>query len=265
MSDIPVVIVCGGQGTRMRGATEQKKELVEVGGRPILWHVMRIFSAHGFNRFVLTLGYGADQIRRYFTEYELMTRDVTLTLGHVGNGENGRFPPHFHDQPQHDPWQVSLVDTGLHTEKASRIARVADYLNSDRFFVSYGDDVSDVDLTQLVAFHQAHGKLATITAVQVTLPYGVVEANEAGLVSGFVERPLLPHWINGGFMLFESSVLDLMLGANVNLETDVLTTLAQQQQLMIYRHHGFWQSMNTMKDTLLLEKIWQENPPWKIW
>lgn len=268
MSDIPVVIVCGGQGTRMRGSTSRKKELVEIGGRPILWHVMRIFSAHGFNRFVLTLGYGANQIRRYFAEYELMTRDVTLMLGET---ENGRSATHFHNkanhdrQIAHDRWQVSLVDTGLHTEKASRIARVADYLDGDRFFVSYGDDVSDVDLTKLVAFHQAHGKLATITAVQVTLPYGVVEADEAGLVSGFVERPLLPYWINGGFMLFEKSVLDIMGGDNTNLETDVLATLAQQQQLMVYRHTGFWQSMNTMKDTLLLEKIWQENPPWKVW
>jgi glucose-1-phosphate cytidylyltransferase len=262
VSDIPVVIVCGGQGTRMRGSTERKKELVEIGGRPILWHVMRIFSAHGFNRFVLTLGYGADQIRRYFAEYEMMTRDVSLTLG---KERNGRSPRHFHDQPAHDPWQVSLIDTGLHTEKASRIARVADYLDGDRFFVSYGDDISDVDLTQLVDFHRSHGQLATITAVQITLPYGVVEADEAGLVSGFVERPLLPYWINGGFMLFERNILDLMVGDDVNLETDVLFTLAQQQQLMIYRHHGFWQSMNTMKDTLLLEKIWQKDPPWKVW
>jgi glucose-1-phosphate cytidylyltransferase len=134
---------------------------------------MRIFSAHGFNRFVLTLGYGADQIRRYFAEYEMMTRDVSLTLGEE---RNGRSPLQFHDQSAHDPWQVSLIDTGLHTEKASRIARVAHYLDGDRFFVSYGDDVSDVDLTQLVNFSPAHGKLATITAVQVTLPYGVVEA-----------------------------------------------------------------------------------------
>ncbi|RMG90416.1 MAG: glucose-1-phosphate cytidylyltransferase [Chloroflexi bacterium] len=261
--DIPVVIVCGGMGTRMRGSTTRKKELVEVGGRPILWHVMRIFSAHGFNRFVLTLGYGADQIKRYFLEYERMSRDMTLRLGTPADGdENIR----YHGVAGHDPWEVSLVDTGLHTEKASRIARVAQYLQGERFFVAYGDDVSDVDLTALVAFHRSHGRLATLTAVQVHLQYGVVEADESGLVSGFVERPLLPYWINGGFMLFERKVLEMMsAGDNVNLETEVLPELARQKQLMIYRHTGFWQSMNTMKDTLLLEKIWQENPPWKVW
>jgi glucose-1-phosphate cytidylyltransferase len=263
MKEIPVVIVVGGQGTRMRGSTATKKELVEVGGKPILWHVMRIFSAHGFNRFVLTLGYGADQIRRYFLQYEAMSRDLTLE---IGGPANGRSPIHYHNNTGHPPWQITLADTGLNTEKASRIARVAPYLNSDRFFVAYGDDISDVDLQALVRFHKQHGKLATITAVQVDLQYGVVEADEQGLVSGFVERPRLPYWINGGFMLFEQSVLKMMAdGDDVNLETQILSQLARQNQLMIYRHTGFWQSMNTMKDTLTLEKIWHNDPPWKVW
>jgi glucose-1-phosphate cytidylyltransferase len=263
MEDIPVVIVCGGQGTRMRGSTSRKKELVEVGGRPILWHVMRIFSAHGCHRFVLALGHGQDQIRRYFLEYEPMTRDMTVQLG---GPSNGRSHTTYHGEITHPTWDVSLIDTGLNTEKASRITRVADYLNADRFFVAYGDDVSDVDLTDLIRFHKAHGKLATITAVQVNLQYGVVEADEAGLVTGFAERPLLPYWINGGFMLFEREVLDLMSQSeDVNLETDVMPVLAERGELMIYRHTGFWQSMNTMKDTMLLEEIWQKNPPWKVW
>lgn len=263
MNEIPVVIVVGGQGTRMRGSTATKKELVEVGGRPILWHVMRIFSAHGFNRFVLTLGYGADQIRRYFLQYEAMSRDLTLEIGGLADG---RSAIQYHNHTGHSPWQITLVDTGLNTEKASRIARAAPYLNADRFFVAYGDDISDVDLQALVRFHTQHRKLATITAVQVDLQYGVVEANEQGLVSGFVERPRLPYWINGGFMLFERSVLEMMAnGDDVNLETQILPQLAQQNQLMIYRHTGFWQSMNTMKDTLTLEKIWHDDPPWKVW
>lgn len=263
METIPVVILCGGEGTRMRGSTARKKELVEIGGRPILWHVMRIFSAHGCQEFILTLGYGQDQIRRYFLEYETMMRDLTLQLGRPGE-----VTPQvtLHGDLDHPTWRVSLVDTGLHTEKASRIARVATYLTGERFFVAYGDDVSDVNLTDLVRFHRAHGKLATITAVQVDLQYGVVEADDTGLVTGFVERPRLPYWINGGFMLFERQVLDRMSAhEDVNLETEILPTLAAEQQLVIYRHTGFWQSMNTLKDTLLLEKIWQTNPPWKVW
>jgi glucose-1-phosphate cytidylyltransferase len=265
MEDIPVVIVCGGQSTRMRAGTSDdiKKELVEVGGRPIIWHVMRIFSAHGFNRFVLALGYKGDQIRRYFAEYDIMLRDVTLQLGAT---DHEAAPAHIHNQIDHPTWEVTLVDTGLNTDKASRVARVAPYMQGQRFFVGYGDDVSNVDLQALVRFHRAHGKLATITAVQVNLQYGVVEANEKGLVERFVERPRLPYWINGGFMLFERPVLDLMAaGADVSLETQVLPQLAREQQLMIYRHTGFWQSMNTFKDTMELENAWQQNPPWKIW
>ena len=265
MEDIPVVIVCGGQSTRMRAGTDDdiKKELVEVGGRPIIWHVMRIFSAHGFNRFILALGYKGDQIRRYFAEYDTMLRDVTL---HLGAMDGGTPPAQIHNQISHPAWEVTLVDTGLRADKATRIARVAQYLGGQRFFVAYGDDVSNVDLQALVKFHHAHGKLATLTAVQVNLQYGVVEADEAGLVNQFVERPRLPYWINGGFMLFERQALDLMAaGSDVNLETEVLPQLAHDRQLMIYRHTGFWQSMNTFKDTMELENAWQLNPPWKIW
>ena len=265
MEDIPVVIVCGGQSTRMRAGTDDdiKKELVEVGGRPIIWHVMRIFSAHGFNRFILALGYKGDQIRRYFAEYDTMLRDVTL---HLGATDREAAPAQIHNQIRHPAWEVTLVDTGLQADKATRIARVAQYLGEQRFFVAYGDDVSNVDLRALVEFHGAHGKLATLTAVQVNLQYGVVEADEAGLVNRFVERPRLPYWINGGFMLFERQALDLMAaGSDVNLETEVLPKLAHDRQLMIYRHTGFWQSMNTFKDTMELENAWQQNPPWKIW
>jgi glucose-1-phosphate cytidylyltransferase len=262
MEQIPVVILCGGQGTRMRGQTLTKKELVRVGGRPIIWHVMRIFSAYGFNEFILTLGYQADQVKRYFLDYEAMSRDL---LVHLGDPEGGAGVG-FLNGTGHPPWQVRLVDTGLHTEKASRIARVGSNLKSERFFVAYGDDVSDVDLGALTAFHREHGRLATLTAVQIRLPYGVVEADESGRVHGFLERPQLAHWINGGFMLFERPVLDLMAsGENVNLEKEILPRLAEEGRLMIYRHRGFWQSMNTMKDNLLLEELWQQGAPWKVW
>lgn len=262
MEDIPVVILCGGQGTRMQGQTLTKKELIEVGGMPIIWHVMRIFSAHGFNRFVLTLGYQAEQIKRYFLDYEALTRNFSIKLGIGEDQQTVTYP----DDVQHDSWNVSLVDTGLYTEKASRIAAVSDHLNGARFFVAYGDDVADIDLAELTKFHQDHHKAATITAVRIRLPYGVVEADDDGLVSGFIERPLLNQWINGGFMLFEREVLDLMAaGEGVNLEQDVLPELAAAGELMIYRHRGFWQSMNTMKDNLILEELWQKGAPWKIW
>jgi len=262
MSDIPVVILCGGQGTRMRGQTLTKKELVQVGGRPIIWHVMRIFSTHGFNHFILTLGYLADQIKRYFIDYEAMSRDFSLQVGdHLGQRSR-----EFQSQPQHPPWNVVLVDTGLQTSKAGRIAKVIRHLNRDRFFVAYGDDVSNVDLESLVSFHINHGKMATITAVQINLPYGVVEADDTGKVLAFSERPRLEHWINGGFMLFERSVLEMLDDANnVDLEREILPSLAERDQLMVYKHTGFWQSMNTMKDNLLLERQWQDGAPWKIW
>lgn len=257
-NNIPVVIFCGGQGTRMRGGTTTKKELVKVGGRPIIWHVMRIFSAHGCDRFILTLGYEADQMRRYFLSYNEMSRNLTLTMG---DGDQG---VHFHDDLTHPDWDVSLIDTGLLTEKAQRVAKVADYIDADRFFLAYGDDVSDVDLTALIDFHKAHGKLATLTAVRVTLPYGVVEADAAGAVNGFVERPELPYWINGGFMLFERDVISLC-EQHDDLEREVLPKLAEMGELMIYRHDGFWQSMNTLKDTMVLEQRWQTDAPWRVW
>jgi glucose-1-phosphate cytidylyltransferase len=263
MEAIPVVILCGGQGTRMRGQTVTKKELVQVGGQPIIWHVMRIFSAYGHNRFILTLGYQAEQMKRYFIEYNMMARDFSISLG---DGQDSQPTPRFLSDIDHPTWEVILADTGLLTEKASRIARVSQHIDAGRFFVAYGDDVSDVDLGELAAFHRQHGKLATITAVQITLPYGIVEADETGLVTGFIERPQLGQWINGGFMLFERPVLERMAdGPNVNLETDILPQLARQGELMIYRHSGFWQSMNTIKDNILLEKLWQEEAPWKVW
>ena len=262
MKDTPIVILCGGKGTRMRGQTLTKKELVHVGGRPILWHVMRIFSAYGYSRFILTLGYEANQIKRYFTDYEVLAIDVELESGNLDGNLNVKFPIEIN----HPPWQISMVDTGLHTDKASRIARVRYYLEGDRFFVAYGDDVSNVDLNALVSFHLSHGKMATLTAVQINLQYGVINTNEEGLVLGFVERPRLSQWINGGFFLFENSVLDLIpTDRDVNLEKEVLSQLADMGELMAFRHDGFWQSMNTMKDNLLLEELWQQGAPWKIW
>ncbi|MDX1417905.1 MAG: sugar phosphate nucleotidyltransferase [Candidatus Promineifilaceae bacterium] len=261
MSDIPVVIFCGGEGTRMRGGTLTKKELVEIGDRPIIWHVMRIFSAYGFNRFVLPLGYEAQQIKRYFLNYEGLTRDFTVRVGRRRNHIA------YHGEELHPEWEVTLVDTGRGTDKASRVYRVQDYLTADRFFLTYGDGVSDINIGRLLEFHLAHGRLATITAVQPAhYQYGVMQANDEGLVSHYEEYPSLPYWINGGFMLFEKEALTYMKdGANLALETGVLQELIAKRQVMMYRHDGYWRSMDTLKDAIDLEKEWHHRAPWKIW
>jgi glucose-1-phosphate cytidylyltransferase len=266
MSQIPVVIVCGGQGTRM-GNTLTKKELIDIGGRPLLWHVMRIFSAYGHNRFILALGHLGDQVRRYFLEYEAMTRDVTI---HLANPHSGNSHPTltFSGDYEHPPWEVTLVDTGLETERAARVAKVADYLGNGRFFVAYGEAVANIDLDKLVQLHEENGRLATITGVQFRSQYGKVEADASGQITQFVEKPTLPYWVNGGFMLFETAVLDLIRSKNqdnLDLERDILPQLVQQQQLMLYQHSGYWQSMKTLKDALTLKEAWKEKRPWKVW
>jgi glucose-1-phosphate cytidylyltransferase len=265
LDNIPVIILCGGQGTRMRGGTLTKKELVEIGGRPILWHVMQIFSAFGLRRFILTLGYEAEQIKHYFLNYEAMTRDFTVFFG--GSADHGGHQQlAFHDDNAGPPWQVTLVDTGHDTEKASRIARVADYIDAERFFVTYGDGVGNVDLDALVAFHLQHKRLATVTSVQVAFQYGVLKPDAEDLVLGYAQKPVLPYWINAGFMLFERAALSLMTGGDdVHLERAVFPELIRREQLMLYRHTGFWRSMDTLKDALVLEQLWQERAPWKVW
>lgn len=259
--NIPVVIFCGGEGTRMRGGTLTKKELVEIGGRPIIWHVMRIFSAYGHNRFVLPLGYEAQQIKNYFLNYEAMSRDFTVRVGRSRNHIA------YHGPEAHPEWEVSLIDTGLHTDKASRVARVAPYLTGDRFFLTYGDGVGDVNVNELLSFHRAHGKLATITAIQPQhYQYGVMDAGPDGLVTRYEQYPSLPYWINGGFMIFERAALDwIPQGDDTALETGILQDMVRAGQVMMYRHDGFWQSMDTLKDANDLERLWRSRAPWKVW
>ena len=275
MTDIPVVIMCGGQGTRM-GNTLTKKELVDIGGRPLLWHVMRIFSAYGHNRFILALGHQGDQVRRYFLEYEAMSRDVTI---HLANGDNANGRPHLTYQGayEHPPWEVTLVDTGLETGRGARLVKLADYLGDGpvaggsgaggRFFVAYGEAVANIDLAALLTFHEAHGALATVTGVQRHSQYGLMEADADGRVTLFQEKPLLPHWVNGGFMVFETAVLDILRQHYRDdlFETDIMPLLMAQAQLRLYRHHGYWQSMKTLQDYITLKEAWQTNQPWRVW
>ena len=257
-NSLPVVILVGGQGTRMRGDTPTKKELVRVGGRPILWHVMKIFTAYSHTRFILTLGHQAESLKRYFLEFEPMTRDFTLCLGNSGE-------VHYHETNREDDWQVTLADTGLHTNKGGRVRRVARYIDNDTFFVTYGDGVGDVNIDALLDFHRTHGRLATLTAVQARWQYGIVHADAEGQVDGFEEKPLLDHWINAGFMVFNRGVFDYLADDETDLEKDTLPRLARDGQLMMYRHTGFWRSMDTFKEAEMLDDLWRREKPWKVW
>lgn len=245
----------------MRGGTLTKKELVDIGGRPIIWHVMRIFSGFGHNRFILPLGHEASQIKQYFLNYEAMSHDFTVRTGkrrrHIA----------YHGDESHPEWEISLVDTGLQTDKASRVARVASYIDADRFFLTYGDGVSDIDIDALLRFHEQHGRLATITAIRPKhYQYGTMEADEGGLVSQYEQYPSLPYWINGGFMLFERKALSYMEGGDdVPLETGVLQEMIADEQVMMYRHDGFWASMDTLKDAIDLQQLWDSGAPWRTW
>ncbi|MBL7063223.1 MAG: NTP transferase domain-containing protein [Anaerolineae bacterium] len=264
---LPVVVLCGGEGTRMRGSTPTKKELVKVGGRPIIWHVMKIYATYGHTHFILTLGHRAQDLKRYFLEYESTSCDFTVRLG-----QSGAITYHQSNTSTklstsaEENWEVTLADTGLDTEKGSRIYRVARYINTGAFFVTYGDGVGDVDIDALLAFHRQHGRLATVTGVRPPSPYGILQVDETGQINGFAQKPQMEHWINGGFMVFERGVLDYLAGGDdVHLERAVLPRLAAEGQLMMYRHTGFWRKMDTLKEALALDKFWRESAPWKTW
>lgn len=254
-----VVILCGGKGTRMADANYDAKALVEIGGRPILWHIMKIYAAYGHTDFVLTLGHGAAAIKRYFLDYEPMTRDFTLCLG-----EHPEIA--YHQPHEEDGWTITMADTGLDTNKGGRLTRVLEHVRGQTFHVTYGDGLGDVDLHELVKFHRSHGKLATITVYQPFSQYGIVQVDDSGLVTGFEEKPRLEDWINAGFMIFEPGIADYLLGRdNLDLENDVLVNLARDRQLMVYRHTGFWRSMDTFKEARAMDQLWQNNAPWKVW
>ena len=243
----------------MRGDTAIKKELVVVGDHPILWHVMKIYATYDHTHFILALGYRAEDVKRYFLEYEPMRCDFTITLGDADDIA-------YHRPNRESDWTVTLANTGREAVKGQRLYRVAKYIESDTFFVTYGDGVGDVDLDALLAFHRRHGRLATVTGVRPPSPYGVVRADAQGRVTTFGEKPQMEAWINGGFMVFHRDVLTYLSDSpQVDLETDVLPRLAGEGQLMMYRHPGFWRKMDTYKEAMELDRFWRESAPWKTW
>ena len=253
------VILCGGAGMRLREETEVKpKPMVRIGRHPMLWHIMRAYAHHGFDEFVLCLGYKGEVIKQWFYNYAWLAHDFTLRPGQ---------PPVIHRDADTLDWTVTCADTGRHADTGERIRRARRYIDGDRFCVTYGDGVSDVDLAEVLKFHVERGKLATVVAVRPSSRFGELTVNDVGIATSFREKPQVDNgWINGGFMVFEAAALDWFAEGVGSLEDGVLVPLAEAQQLSVYRHDGFWQCMDTHREMMLLQQLWDEGkPPWAVW
>ena len=256
-----VVILCGGQGARMREETEYRpKPMVEVGGRPLLWHIMRLFGHHGLDRFVLCLGYKGSVIKDYFLDYDAHTRDCTVSIGR-------RRDVVHHGDPDPFAFTVTLADTGQETLTGGRIKRVERFVSGDTFLVTYGDGLSDVDVGRLLAYHKSHGKLAPVTAVKPLSRFGLLAIDGDSRVERFVEKPRVEGWINAGFFAFERKVFDYLDGGDLEaLEGRPLERLAADGQLMAYRHEGWFFAVDTYRDYLQVNDLWKTGAaPWKVW
>ncbi len=254
-----VAILAGGVGSRISEETEIKpKPMVEIGGRPILWHIMKIYSAYGINDFIVCCGYKGYVIKEYFADYYLRVADVTFDI------RNHRVEVHRNGA---EPWRVTLVETGGATMTGGRIRRIRDHVGDETFCMTYGDGVSDVDVTELVAFHRRHGVLATLTAVQPPGRFGAFALGEdESRVGGFREKPAGDGaWINGGYFVLEPGVFDYIEGDHTVWEQHPMEGLARDGQLMAYKHDSFWQCMDTLRDKKLLEELWQNGAPWRTW
>ncbi len=253
-----VVILAGGRGTRLAEETSLRpKPMVEIGGQPILWHIMNMYASHGFCDFVVACGYKSEMIKQYFHSFYIHANDYIVDLK---NGSLELLNP-----PRLD-WRIAVIDTGLDTMTGGRVLRLKQWLCGERFMVTYGDGVGDVDLRRLLAFHKSHGRLATVTAVRPPARFGGLQIEE-DRVACFSEKPQTGEgWINGGFFVFEPQVLDYMEGDETILEREPLERLAAEGQLMAFRHDGFWQPMDTARERDLLEKMWASGEaPWKSW
>jgi glucose-1-phosphate cytidylyltransferase len=253
-----VVILCGGLGTRLSEETQVKpKPMVEVGGQPILWHIMKVYSAFGFNEFVLALGYKGEYIKDYFLNYRYRSRSLTVHL------PSGNVDVHTEDG---DKWTVHLLDTGLETNTGGRVKRAAEFVGRETFMLTYGDGVADIDINKLWAFHRQHGKSATVTAVRPPARFGGI-VFDGDSVSRFAEKPQVGEgWINGGFFVLEPRAARLIKGDSTLWEGEPMETLARSGELVAYRHEGYWQCMDTLRDVRNLEALWQSGKAaWKVW
>jgi len=254
-----VVILAGGMGTRIsEETTVRPKPMIEIGGKPILWHIMKIYSHFGFNDFVICLGYKGYIIKEYFSNYFLHMSDVTFDM------ERNTMEVH---QKYVEPWRVTLVDTGTDTQTGGRVKQIASYIGKERFMLTYGDGLANVNINALVDYHKTHGKLATVTSAQPSGRFGAVICDAVNKVTSFQEKPAGDgSWINGGFFVFESALFDRIAGNNTVLEREPLEGLARDGELVAYKHSGFWQPMDTLRDKLHLEELWTSGKaPWKVW
>jgi glucose-1-phosphate cytidylyltransferase len=253
-----VVILAGGLGTRLSEETIIKpKPMVEIGGKPMLWHIMNIYAAYAFKEFVVALGYKGEMIKEYFINYHYLSRNLSVRLD-TGNVT-------IHDGSNED-WLIHLLDTGLATQTGGRIKRAIEFIGHEPLMLTYGDGVSNINITKLLAFHRSHGKLATITAVRPTARFGQMVIDGEKVIQ-FEEKPQIGEgWINGGFFVLQPEVIEYIQGDQTIWEREPLERLASEGQLIAYRHDDFWHCMDTLRDTQLLEKYWAEgNAPWKIW
>ncbi len=252
------VILAGGLGTRIAEETHLKpKPMIEIGGRPILWHILKSYSSYGVNDFIICCGYKGYSIKEYFANYFLHMSDVTFDMEHNSMEVHQR---------KAEPWRVTLIDTGEHTMTGGRLKRVAAYLGEDDFCFTYGDGVSDVNISRLIEFHRSHGKPATVTAVQPAGRYGALEL-DGDRVASFIEKPQGDGaWINGGFFVLSPAVIALIAGDDTIWEREPMQALAAAGNLHSYRHNGFWQPMDTLRDKNYLEELWSSGKaPWKVW
>lgn len=256
-----VAILAGGKGTRLAEETSVRpKPMVEIGGRPLLWHIMMHYSHHGHHDFVIALGYKGDYIKKYFADYAMLTGDLTIN---IEGGQPSVVDRHAND---HLPWRIDLIETGMETLTGGRIKRLKDHLNGETFMLTWGDGVSNVDIGKLIEFHRSHGKLATITAVRPPARYGHMRF-DGDQVTAFEEKPQTAEgWINGAFFVLEPEVLDYIDGDMVMFEHAPLQRLAADGQLMAYRHDGFWAAVDTLREKHVLQRMWQSGDrPWATW
>ncbi len=254
-----VVLLAGGLGTRLsEETTVRPKPMVEIGGKPILWHIMKIYSYYGFNEFVICLGFKGYLIKEYFSNYFLHMSDVTFDM------QKNTMEVH---QQFVEPWKITLVDTGMNTMTGGRLKRVAPYIGNETFMLTYGDGVSDVNIINLLASHEKHGKSATVTATQPSGRFGALSLDASNQVTAFQEKPVGDgSWINGGFFVLEPRILSRIAGDNTIFEKEPLEGLARDQELVAYKHTGFWQPMDTLRDKMHLEEMWNSGKaPWKVW